>query len=451
MASSTMLLATSLSWWILATPSQAASQLSASGLPSISGTPQVGQTLTETHASWSVAPYLYTYQWEDCNAAGQRCTSINGASNQSYVVTASDLGATLRVEETAFSWAGADDVLSDATAAVSNPPVPIARGSSTTSLSSPQSGAVTNQVVNLVGTITSNSSALAPSGTVTFADHGAPISGCQNKPVLPTGQSVTVFCQTSFAAAVQQLTAVFTPSAGSVLAGSASPPVSFAVAPEATTTALTVSSRTVHAGNAATYLATVTPGDTGPLDPSQSVEFLDFGHPVPACTNRLVAWNGSASTASCTITYTQPGQHLITARYIGDGNFASSTSSPAQLVDAVAGRIHPMVSWTFYYNPAYTQILALTVQNAPRNATVLVSCSGPSCPFTTRAVHVAGGGANVGPLFGSRHLRPGTTIAVSVRRPGWIGKRYTFKIRAAHPPRLVTSCHASGIRPGVGC
>lgn len=446
-----MLLATSLSWWVLAAPSQAASQPSASSLPTISGTPQVGQTLTESHATWSVVPYLYTYQWEDCNASGQRCTPINGATNQSYVATASDLGDTLRVEETAFSVAGAGDALSDATAVVSNPPVPIARGSSTTSLSSPQSGAVTDQVVDLVGTVTASSTALAPSGTLTFADRGAPISGCQNKPVLPTGQSVTVFCQTSFAAAVQQLSAVFTPSAGSVLAGSASAPVSFAVAPAATTTALTVSSRAIRAGSAATYLASVTPGDTGPLQPSQSVEFLDFGHPIPACTSRPVLWTGAASTATCTITYAQPGQHLITARYAGDGNFASSTSSPAELVDAVAGRIHPMVSWTFYYNPAYTQILALTVQNAPRNATVLVSCSGAGCPFTTRAAHVVGSSAAVGPLFGSRHLRPGTTIAVSVRRPGWIGKRYTFKIRAAHPPQLATSCHASGIRPGVGC
>lgn len=450
-----MLLGTALSWWLLAAPSQAANQPTASTLPTISGTPQVGQTLSEGHATWSVAPYLYTYQWEDCNAAGQRCTPIDAASNQTYVVTESDLGDTLRVEETAFSWAGADDVLSDATTVVSGPPSPIARGSSTTSLSSPESGAVTDQIVSLVATVTSSSSALAPSGTLTFADRGAPISGCQNKPVLPTGQSVTLFCQTSFAAAVQQLTAVFTPSPGSVLAGSASAPESFAVIPEPSTTSLTVSGRTVRAGSAATFLATVTPSNTGPMKPSQSVEFLDFGRPIPACASRPAAWAGAASTATCTITYTQPGEHLITARYSGDGNFASSTSSPAELVDAVAGRIHPVVSWTFYYNPAYTEILALTVQQAPRNTTVLVSCAGTDCPFATRAVHVVGsassGAADLSQLFASRHLRPGTTIAVSVRRPGWIGKRYTFKIRAAHPPRLVITCHAAGIRPGVGC
>jgi hypothetical protein len=265
---------------------------------------------------------------------------------------------------------------------------------------------------------------------------------------------VTLFCQTSFAAAVQELTALFTPASASVLGGSVSSPVSLSVQPEPTTTTLRFASRTVHAGTATTYTATVTPSYAGPMQPTQPVEFLDHGQPIGACAARPVASSGGFSTATCTVTYQSPGQHLITARYIGDSDFASSTSSPAQLIDAVAGRIHPMLSWTFYYNPLYTAILALTVENAPPHASVLVQCAGKGCPFATRAVPVepsAGGSANIGPLFGGRHLQPGTAITVSVRRPGWIGKRYTFKVRRAHPPRLVISCHASGIRPGVGC
>jgi len=445
-----MLLGTVLSWWLLAAPSQA-SQLTANSLPTVSGTSQVGQTLTEGHATWSIAPSLYTYQWEDCNASGQRCAPINGASKQTYVVAASDLGDTIRVEEAAFSWAGADDVLSAATAVVSDPPAPVAHGSSTTSLSALQSSAVTDQIVTLVATVTSSSSAMAPSGTLTFENRGAPISGCENKTVLPTGQSVTLFCQTSFGAAVQQLTAAFTPASGSVVAGSASAPSSFGVTPEATTTSLNASSRTVRTGTTTTYTATVTPSYTGPMEPSQSVQFLDSGRPVPSCASRPLVWAAGTATATCTVNYAQPGEHLITARYAGDGNFASSTSAPAELVDAVAGRVHPMLSWTFYYTRAYTEILALTVQNAPRHSTVLVSCAGAGCPFATRAVPVSGTSANITSLLRGHHLRPGTMIAVSVRHPGWIGKRYAFKIRAAHPPRLGISCHASGIVPAVGC
>lgn len=447
------LLFLAISWWLLAGPSQAATRLSLITPPTVTGSVQVGQTLTERHGDWSLAPSWFEYQWEDCDTSGQMCKAITGASHQTYVVTASDLGHTLRVQETALTWAGVGDAISAATALVFNPPLPIAHGSSATSLMSLQSSAVTNQLVTLIATVTSSSIATPPSGTLTFDDRGAPIAGCQNKPVLAAGQSVTLTCQTTFATAIHQLTAAFTPSTGSPVGGSVSAPESLAVQPQPTTTSLTVSSRTVRARTATTYTAVVTPSYPGPIQPSQSVEFLDYGRPIPACASRPLTSTGAASIATCTVTYVHPHQHLITAHYAGDGSFASSTAAAAQLVDSVVGRIHPILSWTFYYNPHYTRILALMVDHAPKGATVLVSCAGKGCPFSTHALAVTGSArtADISPLFRSRRLKPGAEIVVSVRRSGWIGKRYTFKVRAAHPPRLGISCHASGIRPGVGC
>ena len=41
--------------------------------PQISGTPQVGQTLTALHGTWTPTPTSYAYQWRTCDGAGDNC------------------------------------------------------------------------------------------------------------------------------------------------------------------------------------------------------------------------------------------------------------------------------------------------------------------------------------------------------------------------------------------
>jgi hypothetical protein len=75
--------------------------LSATGQPTISGTPAVGQTLEVSGGSWNQPPTGYTYQWERCNANGRLCTPIPGATAATYAATASDSTHTLLVAVTA--------------------------------------------------------------------------------------------------------------------------------------------------------------------------------------------------------------------------------------------------------------------------------------------------------------------------------------------------------------
>ncbi|MGD0196594.1 MAG: hypothetical protein ABSC56_01625 [Solirubrobacteraceae bacterium] len=82
--------------------------------PTISGSAIVGQTLGESHGGWSNSPTGYAYQWEECNAAGADCTTIAGATSQSYVLTAADLGDTILVAETASNAGGAGAAASSA-------------------------------------------------------------------------------------------------------------------------------------------------------------------------------------------------------------------------------------------------------------------------------------------------------------------------------------------------
>lgn len=70
------------------------------------GAPVAGWMLTEQHGGWTNNPNEYTYQWEDCDSSGNNCASISGATGATYTVASSDIGHTIRVEETAIDPAG---------------------------------------------------------------------------------------------------------------------------------------------------------------------------------------------------------------------------------------------------------------------------------------------------------------------------------------------------------
>ena len=126
--------------------------------------------------------------------------------------------------------------------------------------------AVTNEGVTLFAVVSSKAG--SPSGTITFANGGAPIAGCVAEPITPS--TLTAICQTSFAASTspEQLTAVFTPNAASNVASSTGT-ATVTVGPDSTSTSLDAS-KTVAVGASATYTASVTPpaNRPGPAEPS---------------------------------------------------------------------------------------------------------------------------------------------------------------------------------------
>jgi fibronectin type 3 domain-containing protein len=91
-------------------------------LPTISGTAQQGQTLTEVHGTWENSPTGFTYKWQQCNTSGTACTVIAGATAQTYVPVAGDVGHTIRVEETASNEGGSASATSAPTAVVKPAP-----------------------------------------------------------------------------------------------------------------------------------------------------------------------------------------------------------------------------------------------------------------------------------------------------------------------------------------
>jgi hypothetical protein len=98
------------------------------GLPAITGSAQVGQTLTMSNGTWE-STFLadFSYDWLRCDTAGANCRAF-GASGTTYVVAAADMGFTLRARVTATNPAGTTQVMSAQTAVVpggkATPPPP---------------------------------------------------------------------------------------------------------------------------------------------------------------------------------------------------------------------------------------------------------------------------------------------------------------------------------------
>ena len=123
--------------------------------------------------------------------------------------------------------------------------------------------------------------------------------------------------------------------------------------------------------------------------------------------------------------------------------------------------------WSFFYTGSYTSVRALYVTGAPANGSIMLSCAGGGCPFTTTTIapgrqpkcsahpqHACRSGTNLvlTPRLANRRLKVGTRLTITITRSGWIGKYYGFRVRAGTTPALRVSCLAPGsAQPGVGC
>jgi GH25 family lysozyme M1 (1,4-beta-N-acetylmuramidase) len=133
--------------------------------PTITGTAQVGQTLTALAGTWTGSPTSYAYQWRRCTADGS-CNAITGASASTYALTPDDIGTTVLLVVTATSSGGSASQSSSPTSAVLAAPLPVPAVGSAVAQAG-QAGAVTTD--DRAATVTWQPGAVTTLSTVSLA------------------------------------------------------------------------------------------------------------------------------------------------------------------------------------------------------------------------------------------------------------------------------------------
>ena len=226
-------------------------------------------------------------------------------------------------------------------------------GSTTTTLASSANPSVVGQSVTYTATAASSAasaSSVVPTGNIEFLDGGTPIAACGGATGVAVNGSGTATCAAAYAApGSHTITATYL---GDVnYTGSTATAVTQVVTKASTTTTLGSSANPSVAGASVTFTGTAAAVAPGAGTPTGNIEFLQAGVPVAACGGATgVAVNGSG-VATCAVTFPTSGTFAMTATYLGDTNFTTSTSSALSQVVTTAASTTTIASSV---NPSVT-------------------------------------------------------------------------------------------------
>jgi hypothetical protein len=87
-------------------------------VPTITGTPAVGETLSGQNGTWENNPTTFEYRWQRCAADGDGCVGIPGATAKTYKPVGADVGHRLRLRVLAVNADGGTAARSAPTAVI---------------------------------------------------------------------------------------------------------------------------------------------------------------------------------------------------------------------------------------------------------------------------------------------------------------------------------------------
>ncbi len=275
--------------------------------------------------------------------------------------------------------------------------------STTTVLSPSVASSVVGQPVTLTATVTVTSpGAGTPTGSVTFADGGAPLSTVPLASNGPGGFTAT-YTTSGLGQGPHMLSAVY--AGDGSFASSTSTPQTYSVNRAATSlSAVSSANPSVH-GQAVTFTATLSVVSPGAGTPSGSVQFSDGSTLLG--TVPLVP-SGTAFTASYTTSSLSTATHAINVSYPGDVSFGASAVAVTQSVSQA------QTTTTVAPIPA-------TVYGQASSISATVAPAGPGAGTPAGTVTFYDGAASIGSA---------TLVAARRRSPAWC----SVPGRTASPP-----------------
>jgi hypothetical protein len=295
----------------------------ASDFSSVSGTANVGGTATltatlESTGGTPVAGQTVSFTLDGVYA-GTAVTDSTGLASLSGVPTTALAGTSTGSIVVTFAGSGSNRTATGIGDLV------VSQSATTTTLTSSANPSGVGNSVTFTATVAPTSGTGTPTGTVTFLDGTTTLgTGTLN------GSGVATFGTSSLTAGSHSITARY--QGDSNFTTSTSTALTQVVNP-ATTTALTSSANPSVSGQNVTFTATVAP-TSGTGTPTGTVTFLDGTTTLGTGT---LNGSGVATFATTSTTPLSVGTHSITARYAGDANFGSSTSSAvSQVVNAAS-------------------------------------------------------------------------------------------------------------------
>ncbi len=407
-----------------------------------------------------------TVSFTDNGVGISGCAAVNLSSGQAQCSTAS---LTLGTHTIVATYNG-DGNFTTSNATLTGGQVVKQSPTTTAVSSSTGNSSVVNQPVTFTAMVTPMfAGSASPSGTVKFTDNGVTIAGCASV-TLTGGQAQ---CATA-SLALGAHTILATYSGDTNFVGSnGSTPQTVNQATSATT--LTSSPNPSAVNQSVTFTATIAPQMTGTFLPTGTVTFTDNGSGIAGCTAVAVTSNGSNGQAVCTTSALTLGTHTIVAKYNGDGNFASSVSSPVTqtvksassttaVVNSTANNpsvINQPVVFTATVTPAFTSTFQPTGTVAftdngvgiPGCSAVVLSSNVAQCPTATLAfgahtiVATYSGDANFTDsmgTFGQTVNTASTTTTVTKSSPNPSVSTQLVTLTASVTPAFTGTAHPSG-------
>jgi len=187
------------------------------------------------------------------------------------------------------------------------------------------------------------------------------------------------------------------------------------------------------------------------------------------CNEQGSACNNISGATGATLTLTSGYVgHRLRAVVIA-GNAGGNTAAVSMPSAEVGARVGASMEWTFGWSTtgSWTKVQSLQVLGIPPGGVVEVVCRGHGCPFASRRVTPGAqrtscrsrrcGHANpathvdLAHLFKGRHLPGGLVISVRVVKAGWVGRLYTFTLRAGRNPLHTQTCLAPNSTQPTHC